>query len=184
LGSLKINTKQMSRITKTLAHQVALKLAAPILNRAEKLEKELEDLITPLYEATLPKEVLSAFKKYPKYFNNYSYVRVSGPGLKEWNSFNLSKGLPRKENSYGNLTVPQEIADKIVDLENRISSTKEEYRKHRSEIEIAVFGLRTYGKVQLEFPEAFDLLPPITTTALTVDLKSIRCKIDKKNCAA
>lgn len=174
----------MSRITKTLASQVAAKLAAPIWNRAENLEKDLMALITPLYEATLPKDILNTFKKYPKYFNVSGHIRISGPGLGAWNSFELSKALPKKESSYNTLTVDQEVANKIVDLDNKITTTKKEYREHKQEIETAVFGLRTYGKVQLEFPEAFVLLPPITSTALTVNLKSIRCKIDRKNCAA
>lgn len=184
LSSHKNHTKQMSRITKTLAGQVASKLAAPIWDKAEKLEKDLMELITPLYEATLPKEVLSTFKKYPKYFNTSGYVRVIGTGLENYKTYDLSKNLPKKENYTSTISVDPETANQIIDLSNKIDSLKVEFRKHRNEIEIAVFGLRTYGKVQLEFPEAFVLLPPITSTALTVDLKSIRCKIDRKNCAA
>lgn len=176
------NTKHMSRITKTLAQQVADKLAMPLHAKFRKLEKELSELVTSEYEATLPKDLLTAFKKYPKYFSSATYLNVSGPGLPSYSSFTLCKALPTLKEGYNRLTVSPETANKFVDLEDKISKLKQEYREHKREIEIAVFGLRTYGKVQLEFPEAYAVLPPITTTALTVDLKKIRCKIDRKNC--
>lgn len=167
----------MSRITKTIAESVAIQLAEPKKVELRELRQKSLDLITEVIKKTIPKEVLDLFEKHPKYFSTSSSTRFNCAGFGyEWYRFN---SLPENKD-YPSISVKD--GEKILSITEKITKKEQEYRHLKEEIEIALIGLRTYNNVQKEFPEAFKLLPNIVTTALTVDLKSIRCKLDKNNC--
>jgi len=167
----------MSRITKTIAESVAKQLAEPKNLELKELKEKSIELVTSVIKSTIPSEIMEMYAKYPDFFNTHYNTRINCAGFGyEYYKFNT---LP---DDGDNPKISTQDGNKILSLAHKIEVKEKEYKQLRLEIETALIGLRTYSNVQKEFPEAFKLLPTITTTALTVDLKSIRCKLDKKNC--
>ena len=145
----------MSTITKVIASEVAKKLTENKSKNIEKLNVNLKTEFQKIYLKRLPKEVYETFEKFPSYFNARSYVQLTGNGF-DWQSLSFLKPLPYSERSF----VPNEQeAEKLLKMKNEVDKAKNEKDKLVSEIETALIGLRTYKRVQENFPEAFELLP-------------------------
>ena len=163
----------MSRITKELASSIAEQLLKPKKEAITALKKERKDIVSDLYFNELPVEIRKAFEKYPAYFSRQSSVRIHGPGF-GYECYELSKSLPQIDHS---LSVDEKTGNVIKKLSNKIEKLQQEYRVMESEIENALLALRTYKNVEKEFPEAASYLPEKHTTALIVNISSIREKL-------
>lgn len=168
------------RITKQIATDVAKQLTAEKQLEITTLENKQKEYVTELYLTWLPKGVFECFNKSRSFFRTTSYVYVSGHGLNH-SQFQLSKELP--QGAISERPMSEQQAKDLIDYDNKISDLKKALNELKKSIEIALFNLRTYGNVQKEFPEAFKLLPnsPVLT-GLMVNIKDIRCKLDKANC--
>jgi len=160
-------------ITKTIAAEVAEKLLSKQALEIKNLRNKLESTFDEIYLKTIPKEVVELFKKYPNYFKTRNNFHLSGNGF-DWKSITAYKSLP-----YINYAFQPNEKDSIIlhNSINKIDKKKSEYKKLHSEIEIALFGLRTYKRVEENFPEAFLLLPNKITTSLAVNISDLRNKI-------
>lgn len=147
----------MSRITKTIAEDVARQLTAKKSEEVDKLKNDLKLLNTQIYVSKLPSSVMDMFEDYPEYFNKSSSESVTGPGLNKWHRVEFTRSLPRSNNNSINLDAKE--AQKIIKLEDKIEDKGKAYKELFEKIEIALINLRTYANVQREFPEAFKLLP-------------------------
>lgn len=170
----------MSRITKQLAEQVAIKLTEDKKANIKLLKDKLKTIATEHYLKTIPKEVKDFYKKHPKYTKQTSYVNLVGAGL-EYNHTDIDNS-PHNGNS-NQVKVTNEEANIVVDVQRLIEDAQKEYRDLVSEIEIALLGLRTFKNVQEKFPEAYEFLPEISyNTSLAINLKDVRCKINPAVC--
>lgn len=173
----------MSRITKDIATDVAIQLTANKKAEIKKLEDELAGFITGIYEASLSDLIKQAFKKHKGFLHTTNSIRLTGAGLSVgYKYYALSYELP-KCNSCGQFPMNDEQSAKIVKLDDKIQDLIKEHRDLKQSIENALYNLRTYANVEREFPEAFKLLPvKSVNTALMVNIKDIRCKLDGANC--
>jgi len=160
-------------ITKTIAAEVAEKLLSKQALALEALRKEAGEAFTKIYLKTLPKEVVAAFEKYPAYFQTRSGFQLNGNGF-NWQSITASKKLPYSANAFSPTATEAAILLKVV---NAADTKKFEYKKLFSEIETALYGLRTYKRVEENFPEAFVFLPNSVSTKLSVNISDLRNKI-------
>lgn len=170
----------MSRITKAIASDVAKQLVSKHQEELKALRTERSKAITELYEKTIPESVLKCFKTNCSYINFQSSIRIIGSGFEKYNNYSLSKELPYN-GSY--LEVSEADGEMILSMDNIIDDKKRAMNELDKSIEVALFNLRTYNNVEKEFPEAFKLLPKQSiNTSLAINLKDIRCKLDKGNC--
>lgn len=163
----------MSIITKQIAYDVALLLCVKKEKEVKKSSNILKDFFTDFYEKQLPKSVLEGFKINPDYYKKADYISVVGTGL-NWNSIDFNKKLPIKEN---NVAIDEKTAAKLVVMMNKKSEDLKGYNALMTEIQNALLNLRTYKKIEENFPEAFKLLPEKISTKLSINLSEIRSKI-------
>ena len=166
----------MSTVTKAIATEVAIKLVAKKKEAIEKLEKELKSLTVDAYKKTVPKEVLDVFEKYPDYIRTSTYCSLSGHGW-DWQILKFGVTLPKKNNS--GTQFDAKTSEKLRKLFDKIQADSTKMRKTLHEIEVTLFNLRTYKRVEENFPEAFALLPAKITTALSTDVSTLRQEIKK-----
>lgn len=170
----------MSRITKQIATSVANQL---VLSRNQDLKKEqlkLSEIVTSIYLSKIPDEVMEFFKLYPVFFKTKGGIKLNGNGF-NYEFFPMTKNVPDNNDSYCGL-FSKEDCDKIKNQWLLIQKLQAENDKLHFDIETALVNYRTYSNIEKEFPEAFKLLPARQITALVVNIKDIRCKLDKANC--
>lgn len=163
----------MSRITKLIAENVAVKLTEKQALEIKELKTELSNKFTEIYLKTVPKEILDLHKKYPDFIETRSSFQMSGNGF-QYQSLSLNSSFPAKNHCFS----PNEVdAKMLLKLLNEIDKKKSELSKLKTEVEALVFGLRTYAKVNSEFPEATPFLPKTITSALMVNISDLRKKL-------
>jgi hypothetical protein len=173
----------MSRITKEIASAVAKELVQPKQEEKMVLQALLKDHLRNYFLTTIPEDVLIEFHKNPNYFNTTHSIRIQGEGITDsYNYYSIGEELPYSRKT-DRVLLPPKVAAAAVKLIDAIKDKKYEIEKLIKEIEVALYNLRTYKNVENEFPEAFKRLPPTPlTTALAINLKDIRCKLDKTVC--
>jgi len=174
------NLAKMSRITKQIAEAVANQLCLPKQQEVKAQEENLSSVVTEIYRSKIPVEILQMYHDNPKWFKTLSSIKLNTLGF-NYEFFGMMESLPDNNSMYYMPITPEE-AEKIHQQDDLLKQLKKDYETLTKEIKIAVFNLRTYNNVEKEFPEAFKLLPTRQTTALIVNLKDIRCKLDKANC--
>lgn len=163
----------MSRITKEIARNVAIELTKVKKEQLKKIQLQLKDIVSEIYKQQLPEEVVSLFKKYPKYFQTAISTRINSPGF-QWEFFNIIE-MPQKTTAF---TVNDTQGKKIISLDDTIRSKRKDLEKLVSNIEATLFNLRTYKNVEKEFKEAFILLPEINiNTALSININDLRIQL-------
>lgn len=169
----------MSRITKAISEDVAKQLLSSKLEEIGVLKKELKAKGTEIKLRTIPKDVLKAYNSNKSYFRTTNSEYANGVGLDRWFSISFET-LPCNSQA---IQLTDEEAEFLLILTDKISDKTKEYKNLKIQIETALFNLRTYNNVEKEFPEAFKLLPKLSVnTSLMIDVKKLRCKLDKSTC--
>jgi len=168
----------MSRITKAITEEVAIKMTVKNAEEIEVLKKELNDKAIEFHIANTPKEILEMYAKYPSYFKRATQFRLGSDFSYKY--VESSVKLPYEgdscfNNNYINFTNKEET--KLVKLHYKIIDAEKALKDLRQDIKIALYSMRTYAKVEKEFNEAFKFLPKKIITAVSVDLGSIRKKL-------
>lgn len=146
----------MSRITKSIAEEVARQLVKERENEISQLKKNLGHYVTQLHIARIPEIVMKAFKTNGSYINSQQSMRITGAGFDRWFTVNMDKTLPY---SGEHLQVNDEQGNAIKDADNLIQDKTTAKNDLKQSIEVALFNLRTYANVEKEFPEAVKFLP-------------------------
>ncbi len=163
----------MTRITKEIAQEVAVRMTEKKKNEIESLHKKLKDTVHKYVEKQIPKDVLSCFKKNKGYFHTRTSFQFIG------NEFNYESYSCNSELPYSKYQMAPDVeaAKAILQIKHEMDKKNTERNSLKNEIEVALYNLKTYNAVEAEFPEAFKLLPKRITQALTVNIKSIREKL-------
>lgn len=168
------------RITKFDAENIAREMTKKHQREIEKSERELSALVTENYLKTIPEKVYKLFmeKDCGTYFKRTMSVVPVGVGL-NFESFNLSKTCPCTENSYYDcrFAVSDSVAKKICDLDFSIKDAKKKRSDLGRDIENALLNLKTYKRIEEEFKEAAKYLPNKVSSAVTVNIDTIRNRL-------
>jgi len=62
-------------------------------------------------------------------------------------------------------------------LWNQKNDKLEEIENLRTDLENAILTLRTYARIKEQLPEAYELLPDKTSTAISINLESIKTRL-------
>lgn len=163
------------RITKQIASEVAKQLLA---EKRKENDKNWIELSKKVYESvlkTVPKEIIELHEKHPSFVRTSRSIKLIGNGFNH-EYVNTSKEFPCEHYSKNYVPTAKEGVEWIK-LLNDYNDGKESIKKLNSEIELALYNLRTYKAVQENFPEAYELLPEKTSTALSINISDIRQKI-------
>lgn len=163
----------MSTITKAIANEVAIKLTEKKQKEIKKLNSELNAIFYDMVVSKIPKEVLDAYKNHKEYFNRRSDMQMIGQGW-NWRYISFGCELPYNKTVFEPNSKQSDI---LVKLKNTIEEKTDARNKLISEIEVALFSLRTYKRVEESFPEATPFLPEKITNVLAVNISDIRQKI-------
>lgn len=163
----------MSRITKLIAENVAVKLTEKQNTEIKELKAELSNKFTEIYLKIIPQEVFNVFKKHRNFFKERQSVQIAGNGF-QWQSIEFNKSLPYTNSTF---TPNENDAKLLLSLLDKIEDKKSELSKLKQEITALVFNLGTYAKVNSEFPEATPFLPIIKSTALMINISDLRKKL-------
>lgn len=162
-------------ISKTTAHEVAKKVTEKKKQVIDDLQIEFSEHLEAIYKKQIPAGVLSEFGKNKAYFKTTSSTSIVGEGF-DFRRENFTKNLPYKDNNAITKPSPEEAAV-LIKISNGIDNLKKEYEQTRKEVEAALISLRTYKRIEENFPEAFLFLPKQQNTALVVNLESLRRKL-------
>lgn len=163
----------MSRITKEIAQEVSLKLTSKKLEEVVKAEITLSELLEKYLLDNIPSDVLKIFKKEPAYFDTRKSFQVMGNGF-NYQYINTINQLPSKS---ANFHPTEEQGKQLMSLFNKKTDLRKEYNSLVNEISTLLYSLRTYSKVNTEFPEATEFLPNTITSTLTVNILDVRNKL-------
>jgi len=83
--------------------------------------------------------------------------------------------LPSTETHY---EITKEENKKLFTLVQKREKQKNEIKNLRKEIKQALINLKTFKRVETEFPEAFKFLPKNVSTALVVNVDSIKKQLN------
>jgi len=160
-------------ITKVIATNAAEKLTEKQKAEIKTLKNELSVVFEEIYLKSIPKNIIDAHKKNPNYFRQRQDFQLSGNGFK-YEYVNCMNNVPYISNCF----LPDEASAFVIrGMLDKIEDKLKAYQKLFKEIEIALFQLRTYKRVEENFPEAFLLLPNQTTTAISLNISDLRQKL-------
>lgn len=153
----------MSRITKAIAEEVAIKLLAKRREKNEKRYEEISDIITAIQEAKVPIPIMVAFSnpKTKAYIENHNQVYLTGPGLNN-DPIRLSRDVPDPGGRYSPTIQLEGSTALLVSKKLEVwKSNKDKNNELCEKAEATLLSLRTYKRVQDLFPEAAKFLPPV-----------------------
>lgn len=162
------------RITKQIAENIAEKLTEKKVKNLEDQKQKIKDLVTELIREKTPNEVVLLSKKQPSFFTITDIFRFDTEDFK-WEYFQSNEKFPTTENHY---EITKEENKKLFNLLQKREKIKNEIRQLRKEIEQALINLKTFKRVETEFPEAFKFLPKNGSTALVVNVDHIRKQLN------
>jgi ribosome-associated translation inhibitor RaiA len=167
----------MSKISKSLAEQLAKKLAEKKLQCVTNAKNAYVEFVRESYLKQVPKPVFEFFQKHREFAKKTTSICLQGHGF-QYETVSFQENVPSNNDSYkAFITLDAKLASQITKLKNKWEKELEEYKKLLKEIESALLSLGGYAAIEKNFPEAAKLLPQRQTLALTVNLSDIRKKI-------
>jgi len=160
----------MSRITKEIAREVAEKLTVKTLKQIQNLDLKQKHLLQDYLIELIPKDVMAVFVTRSNYFKTNSSFRICGNGF-DYRYLNTLKPIPFGSDSFEPTIEQAKELNKIL---NEKDALKIKYQKLTKDIENLLYSLRTYAKVNIEFPEATPYLPVSLNNKLMVNISDIR----------
>jgi len=160
----------MSRITKEIASEVALKLISKKSDEIIKLDKEISEIFEVMVLSKLPRAVKETFKSNKVFFNRRKSFQISGNGF-DYVYVNTTNEVPYNNSSF---VATAEESKILLPMVNKKTELEVNYRKLYREIETLLYSLRTYSKVIAEFPEAEPFLPASISNKLMLNVSDIR----------
>jgi hypothetical protein len=167
----------MSRITKQIAEITANELVKSKKEKIKILQSEFKQKLYQMVLQNIPDDVIKFHKKHPKFIKTNFYVEISGNGF-EYQRIALESEFPSKNGERFQLLPDPETAKELLKSFNQIKDLKESSDRLKSDLERAIFNLRTYKSVEENFPEAFLLLPKIENNSVQINLSDIRNRIN------
>jgi hypothetical protein len=177
MARFKCPIKKM-RITKEIADQVARQMIAKKLEKNEAKLQELKGLVAlRVMETKIPKEV-GQFRSdgFEDYLKKSRGVTLIGNGFNH-EYLDLKPFPSTTSNNYITFEPTPEDAKIWIKLHRDYQTEIQNIQRLRGEIEEFLYRLKTYAKVEKEFPEAFKLLPAKQETGFSVCVDDLRKRL-------
>lgn len=169
----------MSRISKDLAHQIAIKLTEKSRLAAEVLNKEYREIATAMYEDQTPKDIKDCFKKHADWFYTLSYVRFDGHGFR-WENVTTVRPVICNNGSDAKLELNVKTSSTLSAAKHKWEKAVENHKQLQLETETALINLGTHARIKENFPLAAPMLPPPMSNALVCNFDSLTKRLQKQ----
>jgi hypothetical protein len=169
----------MGQLSKQVIEQIALKMTEKSKKFVDACEKELKEVVTEVYAATIPAEVMKVFKTHCEYVETTQSLYVDGNGFNR-EDFTMTKQLPSTSGYSTKLKLTATTADQILKVKRKRDKAREDYKNLVQETESALSALRTHKNVRENLPEAAAYLPPPMSNALVVSFDSLQKRLRKQ----
>lgn len=169
----------MSRISKELAHQIAIKLTEKSRLASESLNKEYREIATVMYEDQTPKEVKDCFKKHAEWFYTRNYITFDGHGFR-WENITTMRSVIANSNSSAKLDLNVKTSTQLSSAKRKWEKSVDDYNQLQRETETALLNLGTHARIKENFPLAAPMLPPPMSNALVCNFDSLTKRLQKQ----
>lgn len=171
----------MSRVTKDIAKETALKMCERVLDEVHKAEKKLSDATKVIMDMRTPTEIKNAYEKFKDYFDTADVIYLKGHGfnsdrieLVDRDTFISNTGNYSKT-----IEVTEAEAKILTPLLRDFQQKSKDYNDVKASVETTLNSLKTYNRVKTHFPEAYEFLPEKTSTALALPVDDIMQKLNQ-----
>jgi len=166
----------MNVINKTIAENVAEQLLAKTNVKIEKKENELMEKVEEIYISTIPKDEWVKVNELPKeWLKSGKWIEFKSPA--QYFSHKASKYLPFRGDY---VLISEKQITVLVKMNEEIDKIKGKRNTLKTQVVAQLLKLRTYNKIEKEFPEAFIFLPANTSTNLpAIQIKDLLNQINE-----
>lgn len=164
----------MSTVSKTLAKELAEELLKPLNLKLSKAYHARNEALEKVLIERTPSDVLDIFKIYPQYFSRGQFFILSGEGFDYIRILTTNKIINSRD---CNIFLVKKEAEKLKPFFDDYETLKAEIVKTKQEVEVVLFGLRTFKKVIEAFPELEKFLPILNSKAVSLDLSLLKAKL-------
>lgn len=159
------------RITKEIAFQCAKILTSRKMDEIKADEKRLGEAVAALYKSELPADVMAVFNNHRSFFNKASMIYLTNPYGKY--GVYISEELPCGQGGPSIKNI-EDNRDLIADYD-KIAARRERMKNTKTQLESAIFSMRTASNVMSQFPELSEYLNGIEKKdALPVSVQKIK----------
>lgn len=163
------------RITKTIAENVAKELTKKLDEKIKEHQDDLEKIASEIFEKSLPKGLMEAYSKFPKYISTRGGFQLVGNGA-DYELMSFGKQLPSIKSSF---QASLKETQSLIGRYDNIKRLKKEKSELETNIKEALLALKTYKKVEQEFPEAVQYLPESSScVTIAIPMKDLRGEIN------
>lgn len=166
------------RITKEIAEQVARQMIEKKLEKNETKLQELKGLVAlRVMETKVPKEV-GQFRSdgFADWLKKSRGVTLMGNGFNH-EYLDLKEFPSTTTNNYIPFEPTPEDAKIWIKLHGDYQSERQKIQRLRGEISDTLYSLKTYNRVEKDFPEAFKFLPAKQETGLSICIDDLRKRL-------
>lgn len=163
----------MSQITKTQAAEIAVKMITEKEAKVTNAKQLLVTAFTRIYLESIPEGLTSIHEKFPDYFNTRRGFNLSGNGF-NYQFVQTDRLVPARGTTF---CPSKSQAKELKPLFDRVEKEEKDYKDLKKELEITLINLKTFKRISDNLPEAIPFLPTKMTTALVVNLESLREKL-------
>jgi len=136
---------------------IAAHLVAPQAAEISKLENELSAEYTKRALVLLPTKVRECFEEHPEYMYTRNYLYVKGSLRSRNDTVHISVNLPKMANA-DTPPISSEDEAHLALLVNKIKELQKVRDVLRRKSICAIEKIKTYKRLQVEFPEAYKIL--------------------------
>jgi hypothetical protein len=165
----------MSNITKQISSDIAEALSKFKKEEYNKARLRTQIVFTEMVLQELPPTVKDTFAKFPGYFAARKSRQLHGNGC-SYQYIDTTTVLPCSNSTFS--PTPEQAKVLLSHLAKEQTAKKAWEDLHR-EIENTLSSLKTYKRISDYFPEAIPYLPEKTSTALSLNIDSLRQKLKK-----
>ena len=164
-------------ITKSIAENVASQLTAKIKLKIDDERKILTEKVDFMAKKRVPKEIMNWFNtKNKKWLNIRGYIQFASASK----HYNIEiKAIPYPYDN-GYVVITEEEMTELYAQDHKIQFLEEQKRTIENQLVAQLIKMRTYKRIEKDFPEAFELLPNAEVSELpAINVKDILMQIEE-----
>lgn len=168
----------MSQISQQKAGEISVEMSKHLETAFEEAKKAFRQRVYEIYIDSIKGKVLSLFCEERSYMHGTKQLSLSGNGF-NYEKVTLFKSVPSITDYTQAFEPDPAEAKELMKLLNKMEDAQSAHIQLKLDIKTALLSLRSFTRIREQFPEAAKYLPVgnVTTTALTVDLSSLRKKL-------
>lgn len=167
-------------ITRTISEQVAEKMVAPIIAKIKSLSDERQMISEEAIQNSLPKDLKDCFEKHKSCFQKSSCATLCS-GKHEIKIEKVSY-FPAPSSWYPHIEVGSQVIERLDKLRLKLDKLVDEKEKTYNSIVSTLLSLRTFKRVNEQFPAAYEYLKEYEEpgkTAVSLPIEDILSTIKK-----